>query len=172
MTTTRGTVRSDRTHGRRSSLRAALVALALIALSTACAEDGTSAASSSEPWGTNTVGPAEFAKEIANPTAPDKPVVICTAPEFMYRIGHIPGAVLHGPTNSPEGLSELTSWAQTLPRSANLVIYCGCCPLSHCPNLRPAYAALSGLGFTRVRVLIMPNNFGSDWADRGYPVQK
>jgi thiosulfate/3-mercaptopyruvate sulfurtransferase len=118
------------------------------------------------------VGPADFAREIANSTETDKPVVVCTAPAFMYRTGHIPGAVLHGPTSSPEGLSDLRSWAQALPRSTNLVIYCGCCPLSQCPNLRPAYAALRDMGFTRLRVLILPDSFGSDWVERGYPVER
>ncbi len=157
---------------RRPSLPATLAAAALVLISTACASTEAGSPSSAEPWGTNTVAPAAFDQEIASSRGADKPVIVCTAPEFMYRMGHIPGAVLHGPTNSPEGVTELTNWAQSLPRSTNLVIYCGCCPLEHCPNLRPAYTALHDMGFTHLRVLILPNNFGTDWAERGYPVQR
>jgi len=28
------------------------------------------------------------------------------------------------------------------------------------------------MGFTRLRVLVLPNNFGIDWAQKGYPVEK
>jgi rhodanese-related sulfurtransferase len=115
------------------------------------------------------VTPADFAGELAGA---DKPIVVCTAPPFLYRIGHIPGSVLHGPASSPEGLNSLTKWAASLPRTANVVIYCGCCPLAHCPNLAPAYRALKGLGFTRVRVLLIEDSFKTDWIDRGYPFEK
>jgi hypothetical protein len=108
-------------------------------------------------------------KELASA---DKPVVVCTAPPFMYRTGHVPGAVLHGPTMEPAVIRQLTGWAQALPRDTNLVIYCGCCPLAHCPNLRPAYTALKELGFSRLRILNLPENFGTDWADRGFPTER
>ncbi len=136
-------------------------------LSTACSASQTT--SPREPWGANTVEPAALVAELASP---DKPVVLCTAPPFMYKAGHIPGAVLHGPMTSPAVYEELTAWAQPLPRETNLVIYCGCCPLEHCPNLRPAYKLLKDMGFTRLRVLILPENFGTDWASRGYPTER
>jgi hypothetical protein len=118
------------------------------------------------------VTPADLVRELAGASGTDKPVVVCTAPAFLYRVGHIPGAVFHGPASSPDGLNSLTTWAQTLPHSSDLVIYCGCCPLRDCPNLRPAYTALTDLGFSRVRVLILPDSFRSDWVDRGYPVSQ
>jgi thiosulfate/3-mercaptopyruvate sulfurtransferase len=143
-------------------LAAALVVAAL--MPGACA-----GGSSTEPWGRQTVGAADLVKELAGG---DKPVVVCTAPPSMYRMGHIPGAVLHGPASYPAPLAELTAWAQALPRTSSVVIYCGCCPLAYCPNLRPAYNALKDMGFTRLRVLILPENFGVDWVDRGYPVER
>ncbi|MCX6549980.1 MAG: rhodanese-like domain-containing protein [Acidobacteria bacterium] len=157
---------------RRSRFIPVVAAAAILTLSAACATETTGAAAAGEPWGTNTVMPADFAKELAAAAGPDKPVVVCTAPAFLYRVAHIPGAVLHGPASDPLGLSSLTAWAQTLPRSTNLVIYCGCCPLRDCPNLRPAYTALNGLGFTKVRVLILPDSFRADWIERGYPIEK
>ena len=156
----------------RSTLAALLTAVVLVATTGGCAGGQAGAASSAEPWGTNTVMPADFAKELAGAAGPDKPVVVCTAPAFLYRVAHIPGAVLHGPASDPLGLSSLTTWAQTLPRSTSLVIYCGCCPMQDCPNLRPAYAALKGLGFTKVRVLILADSFRADWIERGYPIER
>lgn len=162
------------THGRRwqESIALVLLAAALVAFSAACVGGEAGSASSGWPWGTDSVTPAEFAKDLASASGPDKPVVVCTAPPFLYRIGHIPGSVLHGPASSPEGLNSLTAWAQPLPRSSNIVIYCGCCPLADCPNLSPAYKALKGLGFTRVRVLLIQDNFKTDWVDRGYPYER
>jgi thiosulfate/3-mercaptopyruvate sulfurtransferase len=148
-----------------------LAAVLLVVLVGACggALDSSSAASSGWPWGLDSVTPAEFAKELAGASGADKPVVVCTAPPFLYRAAHIPGAVLHGPASSPDGLNSLTKWAETLPRASNVVIYCGCCPLAQCPNLAPAYRTLKGLGFTRVRVLLLQDSFKTDWFDRGYP---
>jgi 3-mercaptopyruvate sulfurtransferase SseA len=151
---------------------AALAAIAMLAAASACGGEATGAAATGEPWGTNTVMPADFARELAGTAGPDKPVVVCTAPAFLYRAAHIPGAVLHGPASDPSGLSSLTTWAQTLPRATSLVIYCGCCPMRDCPNLRPAYTALNALGFAKVRVLVLADSFRADWIERGYPIEK
>jgi hypothetical protein len=150
-------------------LAALLAAVAMLSLSAGCASGSAGSASSEWPWGTDSVSPEAFAKELASA---EKPVIVCTAPPFLYRVARIPGAVLHGPASSPEGLNSLTTWARTLPRSTNVVIYCGCCPLSQCPNLSPAYKALKGLGFTRVRVLLLEDNFKTSWIDRGYPYER
>jgi len=152
----------------RAKMRLA-AALAIAAALAGCAGTSTGSGSPAEPWGTNVVMPADLVKELAGA---GKPVVICTAPAFLYRVAHIPGAVLHGPASDPAGLASLTQWAQTLPRSTSLVIYCGCCPMRDCPNLRPAYTALKGLGFTTVRVLILADSFRADWIERGYPIER
>ncbi len=162
----------DRGMAWMARLGALALAAALSAAAVGCADTASDSASSGELWGTNTVTPAAFVKELSNSSGADRPIVVCTAPAVLYRVGHIPGAVLHGPTGSPDGLEDLKTWAGTLPRSANLVLYCGCCPLNECPNLRPAYFALRNLGFTRARVLIMPDSFWTDWVQPGYPVEK
>jgi 3-mercaptopyruvate sulfurtransferase SseA len=161
------------THHWRRQVPVALLLLvsALVEMTAACA-GGASQSSSGWPWGNDSVTPAAFAKELAASSGPDRPVVVCTAPPFLYRIGHIPGAVLHGPASSPDGLNSLTKWADSLPRTANVVVYCGCCPLAACPNLAPAYRALKGMGFTRVRVLLLEDNFKTSWIDRGYPFER
>jgi len=115
------------------------------------------------------IEPDDLAKQIAGK---DKPVVICVAPRFLYDGAHIPGALFHGPASRPEGLDDLRKWAKDTPRDANIVLYCGCCPMVKCPNVRPALAALRQMGFTHVKVLSIPTNFHTDWIEKGYSVEK
>ena len=70
------------------------------------------------------------------------------------------------------GLQQLRKRVEALPRNKFIIIYCGCCPWSHCPNVKPADDALRALGFTNVKVLYIANNFGVDWVEKGYPVAK
>ncbi|MEI6666649.1 MAG: rhodanese-like domain-containing protein [Acidobacteriota bacterium] len=165
-------VRRGPMSGSRVRFVSLLVAAALAAMSAACSTGAASSSATAEPWGANAVTPAALVKELASASAADKPVVVYTGPAGLFRSGHIPGAVIHGPAASPDGLSELTAWARSLPRSTSVVIYCGCCPVEDCPNIRPAYTAIKNLGFARVRVLLLPHNFGTDWVAPGYPVEK
>lgn len=126
-----------------------------------------------DPWtSAQTVQPAGLAKELADPHASSRPTVVCVAPHVLYLGGHIPGALYHGPGMSAQGIDDLKAWAQKLPRSANIVVYCGCCPLDRCPNLRPAFSALNAMGFTHLRALLLPTNFYTDWVKPGYPAEK
>jgi len=173
-TKSRHVFKSDHACNWRSRIAAVLAAAALVSLSTACAGEtrATGSALMGEPWGTNTVTPAALVTELARASEADKPVVVCTGPAMLYRSGHVPGAVYHGPASSSEGLADLTRWAKTLARETNVVIYCGCCPVADCPNIRPAYKALKDVGVARVRLLLLRTNFGTDWAEAGYPVEK
>jgi thiosulfate/3-mercaptopyruvate sulfurtransferase len=129
------------------------------------------AQNTSVPWSdAQTVQPADLNKELANPKT--APVVLFVGFERLYSAGHIKGAQYHGSGGNSEGLRQIKSWAAGLPRSTNLVIYCGCCPLDHCPNIRPAFTALHDLGFTQLRVLILPTSFEADWANKGLPYDK
>jgi len=129
------------------------------------------AQNTSVPWSdAQTVQPADLNKELANPKT--APVVLFVGFERLYSAGHIKGAQYHGSGGNSEGLRQIKSWAAGLPRATNLVIYCGCCPLDHCPNIRPAFTALHDLGFTQLRVLILPTSFEADWANKGLPYDK
>ncbi len=122
----------------------------------------------SDPWTkAQTVQPADLEKELDN--SKSAPTVVFVGFKRLYSAGHIKGAQYHGTAGSEEGLKELTTWAAGLPRSTNLVIYCGCCPLERCPNIRPAFKALQGLGFKNLRVLLLPQDFATDWAGKGLP---
>lgn len=122
-----------------------------------------------DPWPkSELIEPAALAKELA-PNAEQLHIFCVTFP-FLYRQKHIPHARFTGPAEKPEGLAKLRSAARDLPKDAAIVIYCGCCPMDKCPNIRPAYRTLQELGFTQIRVLDVPTNFHADWTVKGYPV--
>ena len=116
----------------------------------------------SDPWpSTGTMEPAALAKALQSGKAP---TVICVAFPVLYNSKHIAHAAFAGTGSKPEGLEALKKAAAPLPRDADLVIYCGCCPMAtKCPNIRPAYRTLKEMGFTHVRVLSIPTNMHTDW---------
>jgi thiosulfate/3-mercaptopyruvate sulfurtransferase len=123
-----------------------------------------------QPGSPELIQPEELAKVLKSSVA--KPIVFNVGPRLIYVQAHIRGAEFIGPTAKPEGLEKLRARAASLPRDSFLVIYCGCCPWEHCPNIRPAYKELKQMGFTRVKVLYIATSFGTDWVDKGYPAAK
>jgi thiosulfate/3-mercaptopyruvate sulfurtransferase len=120
-----------------------------------------------EPWTiAQTVQAADLQKELAGK---NPPTVLFVGFQRLYNAGHIKGAQYRGTGANGEGLAGIKKWAEPLPRSINLVIYCGCCPMMHCPNVRPAFVELHEMGFTNLRVLILPSSFAEDWAEKGFP---
>jgi rhodanese-related sulfurtransferase len=113
------------------------------------------------------VEPADLAKTLES--AAKKPTVICVAFPVLYRSKHITGALYAGPGNKPEGIEAVKKAVAGMPKDADIVLYCGCCPMERCPNIRPAHQALKEAGFTKVRVLRIPTNMATDWYTKGYP---
>ena len=122
----------------------------------------------SDPWPSASImEPAALAKVIQSGKAPN---VICVAFPVLYNSKHIVHAAFAGPGSKPEGLEALKKAAEPLARDADLVIYCGCCPIAKkCPNIRPAYRTLKEMGFTHIRVLNLPTNMQTDWVAKDYP---
>lgn len=126
----------------------------------------------SDPWSSSDVlQAADLSDELAGAKG-KSPTVVYVGFRTLFAGGHVPKASFHGTASTEKGLAELKSWAATLPRSVNLVIYCGCCPFDRCPNIRPAYKALREMGFTHLRVLLLPTSFAADWVEKGYPMEK
>ena len=69
----------------------------------------------------------------------------------------------------PKASKMLKKAVAGMAKDSDLVIYCGCCPMDRCPNIRPAWNALKELGFTHVRVLNIPTNMSTDWYQKDYP---
>jgi len=118
-----------------------------------------------------TISPAELAKALQQP-AGARPLVIQVGFRIMYDQAHIPGAEYVGPGSSGSAIDQLRQRVAPLKRDASIVLYCGCCPWDRCPNVRPAAALLTSMGFTNFKVLYIADDFGADWVAKGYPVQK
>jgi thiosulfate/3-mercaptopyruvate sulfurtransferase len=126
-----------------------------------------------EPWtNAQVLHAADVVRELEGTKDGSAPTIIYVGFRTLFEGGHIAGAGFHGTASKEDGLAELKKWLATLPKSTNLVVYCGCCPFDRCPNIRPAYTALHDMGFTRVRVLVLPTSFAADWVEKGYAMQK
>ncbi|MDB5135580.1 MAG: hypothetical protein JWP37_2183 [Mucilaginibacter sp.] len=85
-------------------------------------------------------------------------------------VNTIKGAIETGPTSGAEGIAELKKQLKNIPKDKLVVIYCGCCPLFKCPNVRPAFKLLAAEGYANIRVLNLKTNLKTDWIDKKYPM--
>lgn len=147
--------------------RAALTALVLC-LMFSLQMSTPSSAQSNEPA---LIQPAELAHLLQN-SASTKPLMIQVGFRVLYQQAHIRGSEYIGPGSSAEAIQQLRKRVAGLPRTAAIILYCGCCPWVRCPNVHPAFRELHSMGFTNVKVLYIPQDFGTDWVSKGYPVEK
>ncbi len=130
------------------------------------------AVSSSDPWSVKQViTPDELLKQMKEPAA-KKPLIIQVGFDILYNQGHIPGAVYAGPASRTEGIARLKDAVKKVNKKKDIVVYCGCCGWSDCPNVRPAFKTLSEMGFKNLKVLYLPHDFQRDWKDKKLPVSK
>jgi len=120
---------------------------------------------------TRLINPDELVKLLQSSKG-EKPLMIQVGSRVLYEQAHIPGSEYIGPASSEAGIEQLRKRVEALPRKQFIVIYCGCCPWNHCPNVKPADDALHAMGFAHVQVLYIPGNFGMDWVEKGYPTAK
>ncbi len=124
-------------------------------------------AETTDPWPSAAViEPAALAQILQ---AGKPPMVISVAFPVLYHAKHIVHAIDAGPGSKPEGIELLKKAVAGVPKDADIVVYCGCCPMVKCPNIRPAYRALKEMGYTRIRVLDVPTNMHDDWYTKNYP---
>ena len=102
----------------------------------------------------------------------EKPLMLQVGSHMLFLQAHIPGSEYAGPAANEAGLQQLRKRVESLPRNKFIVLYCGCCPWNHCPNVKPADDALHTMGFSNVKVLYIADNFGTNWVDKGYPITK
>lgn len=95
------------------------------------------------------------------------PVIICVGPDAI-----IPNSIDAGMASKSENMTRFKGILSKMPKNKSIVIYCGCCPFEHCPNVRPAIETLKQMGFTNYYLLNLPHNIRQDWIDKGYPVTK
>jgi hypothetical protein len=123
------------------------------------------------PGSAQLINPEDLVSILQAPKG-EKPLVLNVGPSLLYMQAHIPGAEYIGAGSDSQGIESLRRRVKPLPHNTFIVLYCGCCPWSHCPNVRPAYNELHKMGFTNVKVLYIADNFGADWVNKGYPTVK
>ena len=111
------------------------------------------------------IQPSELADAIIDKK--DIPVIVSVGPGAT-----IPNSIVVGMVNNHEGLEQLKEQLKNIDKDQKVVIYCGCCPYEHCPNVRPAIDAVKQMKFTNYFLLDLPHNIKKDWIDKGYPVSK
>jgi hypothetical protein len=123
------------------------------------------AQNASEPWiQQQLLAPAALAKTINNSKSA-QPLVYCVGPQAVIK-----NSIEIGSAQVPSNLRNFKQQISRLPKNANIVIYCGCCPFEVCPNVRPAVNLLKEMKFTNFKLLNLPHNIKADWIDYGYPV--
>lgn len=108
-------------------------------------------------------------KELADKitaNAKDKPLIFNVGPMENIKGAQAVGAATNA-TFSNKILSYLTMESKTKP----VVVYCGCCSYSSCPNIKPAYDILIAQGFKNTKVLELPEGIKPDWVAKGYPTE-
>ena len=96
----------------------------------------------------------------------DLPLILNVGP-----MDNIKTAVKIGAAHTDEGIGKLKTTVAGMDHNRQAVIYCGCCSYSNCPNIRPAFEALTELGFKNVMVLNIPEGILPDWSGKGYPME-
>ena len=120
-----------------------------------------------EPWTEKQLmPPAELAAIIKDKNA-QQPIVFSIGPGAIIK-----GSIDIGPAKEKENLRKLEEKLSKLAKDTNIVIYCGCCPFEHCPNIRPAFELLNKMKFTNHKLLSLQKNIKVDWINKGYPVSE
>ena len=117
------------------------------------------------------IDPADLAK-IVQSSSSERPLILQVGSRILFDEAHIPGSVYVGAASTDNGLQTLRKRLEGVAKGKFIVLYCGCCPWNHCPNVKPADDIVQSMGFTNVKVLYIAGNFGTDWVDKGYPVAK
>ena len=87
-----------------------------------------------EPWKPDQLMPPADLAAIINSKTGAKPLIISIGPDAL-----VVGSVDIGPANDKGNLGKLKQLLAKEKKDRNIVIYCGCCPFEHCPNIRPAF---------------------------------
>jgi thiosulfate/3-mercaptopyruvate sulfurtransferase len=120
-----------------------------------------------EPWTqAQLMEPTELAS-ILNDTSKKQPIIL-----DIGSFGGVKNSIRIGPARDKTNLDKLREIVSKYPKDADIVIYCGCCPFKDCPNIRPAFNLLKEMNYTNTKLLNLPHNLKTDWADKGYPMSK
>src|SRR6185295_13201697 len=101
------------------------------------------------PWdATNMVMPYDLSVKLNDPKAV-KPVIICVGPVEKIKTA----LLMEHPAASLAGIEDLKYALSKYSKKQEIILYCGCCKLKTCPNIKPAFEYLRDNGYTGRKVL-------------------
>jgi thiosulfate/3-mercaptopyruvate sulfurtransferase len=125
------------------------------------------AQNTTEPWKAEQLLSPAVLDSFINSSAKEKPLIICVGPSALIK-----GSVDAGPAKEKVNLDKLRELLSKEKGNREIVVYCGCCPFDHCPNIRPAFQLLNEMKFTHANLLNLPKNLKTDWIDHGYSINQ
>ena len=123
----------------------------------------------------NAQNPQNWTSKQLLPPSELAPVLKTKNAPVIFSIGPaatIPNSIEIGMVKDKANLDKFKKQLSALSKNTKIVVYCGCCPYEHCPNVRPAIDILNQMKFTNYKLLDMPHNIKTDWIDKGYPTIK
>lgn len=119
-----------------------------------------------DPWTKDQlIKPEVLVQNLLDGDNTNNPVIINIGPS-----GSIKGAIEVGSVDNSKKLKLFKDKIKAYPKDTYIVVYCGCCPFEHCPNIRPSFNLLNQKGFKNHKLLDLPENLKVDWIDKGYPM--
>ncbi len=118
-----------------------------------------------DPWdASQLIEPAVLAKKLNDPKAA-KPVILNVGPMEKIKYAKDMGAGA-----SQKGIEAFKAYVDKLPLQQEIVVYCGCCKLVNCPNIKNTMLYLETRGYTNFKLLNIPTSLEDDWIKKGYPM--
>jgi thiosulfate/3-mercaptopyruvate sulfurtransferase len=114
----------------------------------------------------NLMDPKELAQKLNDPKS-IKPIV--------YNVGtvdQIKTAINTGAVSTDAGFKKFRYEVSKISKDKEVVVYCGCCTASNCPNIRPAHKYLVEQGFKKAKILDIPTGIKEDWVQKDYPLEE
>lgn len=119
------------------------------------------------PWiKSDLMKPSQLSTEIKNGKASNTLIL------NVGSVEDIKGAVNFGAMLSEDNMQKFKHYLAKVPKDQSIVIYCGCCPIDVCPNVKPAYNFLKKNGYANFKILNLKDNLNIDWTSKGYPMKK
>jgi hypothetical protein len=117
------------------------------------------------PWTEQQIIQPEALVKILNDPKTAKPTIINTG-----TMRNIKTALKYGPVSDPKGMAQFKEEVAKLNKDKEIIIYCGCCKMEHCPNVEPAFNFLNSSGFKKIKLLYLKDDLVFDWVNKGYPM--
>jgi thiosulfate/3-mercaptopyruvate sulfurtransferase len=111
------------------------------------------------------ISPADLASIINNPKA-KLPVILNVGSMKLIK-----NAETGGMGYSDEGMKEFKIKVNKLDKNQLIVIYCGCCKMENCPNVKSPFDYMKTSGFKNFKILNIETGLYEDWISKGYPME-